>query len=244
MSELDYRRASRTKCVGGVLYKSAVSVLVLVLGLNLTASVNASLGVPTSQNSRPPQQAQKPDPVPDSPSPQAAQPTLPAHSAKPELTDGTPVHLRFVREVDSSHVLAGETVPLEVIEPVRAGNLVAISQLNPAEAIVTMAKARSGAGRGGTLELKIEAIRLADGELVPVRGVQVATGRGHHALYLTGATVGMVATPLVFLMYVKGKTAKIPAGTEFAAYIVGDHALDPSKFQVVGAGPQEKSGPK
>jgi len=130
-----------------------------------------------------------------------------------------------------------------VVEPVLVGNLVAIPAHSPAEAIVTKAQAKRSAGRGGTLELKIEGVRLADGELVPVRAVKDATGGGHRARYLTGATVGMAATPLLFLVYVKGDSAKIPEGAEITAGIIGDHLLDPSKFVIAGASPREKSGP-
>lgn len=63
-------------------------------------------------------------------------------------------------------------MPPEVVEPVLVGNLVAIPQHGSAEATVTMAQAKRNMGRGGNLELKIESIRLADGEAVPVRAVK------------------------------------------------------------------------
>src|SRR5947208_14235064 len=91
------------------------------------------------------------------------------------LTDGTPVHLKFVHAVVSSRVIAGEKVPLEVVEPVLVGKLVAISQHSQAEAIVSMAQAKRSLGRGGNLELKIDTVRLADGEIVPVRPTIDAT---------------------------------------------------------------------
>lgn len=169
---------------------------------------------------------------------------------KPVLTDGTLVRLKFVRAVVSSQVIAGEKVALEVVEPVLVGKLVAIPQHSAEEAIVTMAQAGRSVGRGGNLQFKIENIRLADGELVPVRAVKDVKGGGNRAVALTGEA-GMAAgfafwpaSPLGFLIYAKGKNATIPAGAEITAYIEGDIPLDPSKFQGAPVVSQEKSAPK
>jgi len=179
---------------------------------------------------------------------QGDQGSSPADSAKLVLNDGTPVRLKFARAVVSSQVIAGERVPLEVVEPVLAGNLVALPRHAPAAATVTMAQAGRSMGRGGNLELRIESVRLADGELVPVRAVKdVKAGGGRQPLILAGAAVGMAYWPgssLGFLVYVKGKNATIRAGTEITAYINGDFALDASKFQTAGASPQQKDVPK
>ncbi|HET6931923.1 MAG TPA: hypothetical protein VFI45_16475 [Candidatus Acidoferrum sp.] len=174
----------------------------------------------------------------------------PANAPKPVLADGTPVRLKFVRAVVSSRVIAGEKLPLEVVEPVFAGKLAAITQHSAEEAIVTMAQAGRSMGRGGGMQFKIENIRLADGELVPVRAVKDVKGGENRALALTGEA-GIAAgfafwpvSPLGFLIYVKGNNATIPAGTEITAYIVGDFPLDPSRFQDAGVVPQERSAPK
>jgi hypothetical protein len=92
-------------------------------------------------------------------------------------------------------------------------------------------------GRGGNLQFKIENIRLADGELVPVRAVKDVKGGGHRMVMVAG-----VVEPLLF--QIKGKNATILAGTEITAYITGDFPLDPSKFQTAATNLQEKNGPK
>jgi len=173
------------------------------------------------------------------------------HAAPQEsvrLTDGTQVHLRFISTVASSQVIAGEKVALELVEPVVVGSLVVISPHSPAEATVTVAQAKRSMGRGGNLALKVESIRLADGETVTLRASKdVKGGDNQPRLLTTLGTAGMMywaASPLVFLFYVKGKSATIPAGTEITAYIGGDFTLDPSKFHAVDASPQEKSAPK
>jgi len=153
-----------------------------------------------------------------------------------KLTDGTPVRLRFVRAVDSSLAIAGEKEPMEVVEAVLVGNFVAIRVHSYAEATVTLAQAKRTEGRGGNLQLRIESVRLADGELVPVRGGTSVKGEEHR----TAAKVGLGG----YLFNVNGKNAKIPVGTEITAYIVGDHALDPSKSEAAGANPEKKNGPQ
>lgn len=205
------------------MYRITVSVL-LAICLDLNLPVNASKGRPASQNPHALQRVQIPDSVPHDSSRQADHGNLPANSDKLALTDGTPVRLRFVRPVVSSQAIAGEKMALEVVEPVLAGNLIAIPQRGYAEAIVTLAQARRSMGRGGNLQLKIESVRLADGELVPVRAVKDVKGGGHQSVALTGAA-GMAAgmaywpvSPVGFLVYIKGKSATIPAGAEITAY--------------------------
>jgi hypothetical protein len=166
----------------------------------------------------------------------AEQGTSPTNTPKPVLTDGTQVRLKFVRAVVSSQVIAGEKVPLEVLESVLVGKLIAIPQHTQGEATVTMAQAKRNIGRGGNLELKIESIRLADGEAVPVRAVKDVKGGERKAVAIAAWSVWPFA--------VKGKNATVPAGTEITAYISGDFPVDPSKFQDAATIPQEKSVPK
>ena len=193
--------------------------ILLVLGLGLNASKGASQGSPASQAAQ-----------------QAEQGVMPAENAKPVLADGTPVRLKFVRAAASSQVIAGEKLPLEVVEAVLVGKLVAIPQQSAQEAIVTMARAKRSMGRGGNLQLKIESVRLADGQLVPVRAVSDVKGEGRKAL--------RIATYPIWPLDIKGKDATIPAGTEITAYITGDFPLDASKFQTSRpTSPQEKSTP-
>jgi len=232
---------------GGLLHTATVSVL-LAFSLVLNVPLNSSQGSPASQKLLPFQPEETSDSVLQDSSPQSDLHASPPNTPKPALTDGTPVHLKFARAVVSSQVIAGEKVPLEVVDPVLVGNLVAISPRAFAQATVTVAQAKRSMGRGGNLELKIESVRLADGELVPLRAVKDVKGGDNQPALLTSlGTAGMMywaASPLVFLFYVKGKSATIPAGTEITAYIAGEFPLDPSKFHTADASPQEKNAPK
>lgn len=226
------------------MYTAAVSV---VLAFSLaTVPVGTLQASILSQRSSALQQEQGSDSAQQD-SPQQAE----VHASPPDiakLADGTPVRLRFVRTVTSSRVIAGEEVALEVVDPVLVGNLVAISPRALAEATVTVAQANRSMGRGGNLELKIESVRLTDGELVSLRAVKDVKGGGNQpALLVSLGTAGLMywaGSPLVFLFYVKGKSATIPAGTEITAYIAREFPLDPSKFHAADAGPQEKNAPK
>ncbi len=237
------------RIVEGLVHRAPASVLFLAFSLGFNARVSTSQVGFALRDPLELEQGQGSDSVVGQ-SQQSERGTSPANAPKPVLTDGTLVRLKFVRAVVSSQVIAGEKVPLEVVEPVLGGKLVAIPQHSAEEAIVTMAQAGRSMGRGGNLQFKIENIRLADGELVPVRAVKDVKGGGNRAIALTGEA-GMAAgfafwpaSPLGFLIYVKGKNGTIPAGAEITAYIVGDFPLDPSKFQDAAAVPQEKNAPK
>lgn len=230
---------------------TAIPVIILAAGL----VGNPGLSTAPFQNPSPVQQEQKLE-LPAQDTPQAAdQQGASTKDSKLLLPDGTPVRLRFVRAVDSSHVIAGEKVSLQVVAELRLGNLVAIPANGPAEAMVTLAQAKRAMGRGGNLQLKIETVRLANGDFAPLRTVKNVKGGGNKG-EITGGVIaaGLLfwpATPFVF--FVEGKNAVIPAGSEITAYVNGDISLDPSKFPAAGTAPQavpdgadrqERSGPE
>lgn len=211
---------------------------ILVLLLTASPKLNAIEGSYASKNLEALRQSQGSGSVPSESqqTEKSGQGAPPVDTPKPVLADGTAVRLKFVGAVVSSQVLAGEKVPLEVIEPVLVGSLIAISRHAQAEAIVTMAQPKGGMGRSGNLQLKIETVRLADGEIVPVRAVKDVKVGDRKAVAIAAWTVWPF--PL------KGKDATIAAGTEITAYISGDFGLDPSKFQAPATNAQEKNGPK
>jgi hypothetical protein len=231
-----------SRIVEGLLHVASVAVFFLAFILGLNARVSTSQADFALRHPHELERGQGSDSVAGQ-SQQSEPGTSPANAPKPVLADGTPIRLKFVRAVVSSQVIAGEKLSLEVVEPVLVGKLVAIPQHSPVEAIVTMAQAGRNMGRGGDLQFKIESIRLADDELVPVRAVKDVRGKGNKAAALTGEA-GQLAGPLGFLIYIKGKNATIPAEAEITAYIVGDFPLDPAKFQNAAMVPQEKSKPK
>jgi hypothetical protein len=164
----------------------------------------------------------------------------PASTPRSVLKNGTPVELKFNRTVASSQVLAGEKVDLHVTAEVRAGDVVVIGKDCLAEAVVTVAQAKRTMARGGYLELKIETVRLANGETAPLRMTEDVKGGGHKGPMIAGmVAVGVVDAGFAPLfLYVQGKDAMIPKDTEVTAYVNGDVPLDLTKFPSVATAKQ------
>jgi PEGA domain len=156
------------------------------------------------------------------------------------LEDGTPIKLRLTRNLSSADATTGERVDFEVLEDIKVKDVIVIPRGGLALATVTEAQAKRRMARGGKLNVNIDDVRLSDGEKAPLRAVKETKGGGH-----TGAMTGaIVATALVFLpaaplfLLMHGKDITIPKGTEITAYVNGDIALDPARFQ-----PQTASKP-
>jgi hypothetical protein len=130
-----------------------------------------------------------------------------------------------------------DRVDFDVLEEIKVNDVVVIPKGSVAWGTVTEAQPKRRMGRGGKLNVNIDAVRLADGEKVPLRAVKDVTGGGH-----TGAMTGaMVATGIMFFpaaplfLFMHGKDITIPKGTEITAFINGDTNLDPAKFGVKSA---------
>jgi PEGA domain len=148
------------------------------------------------------------------------------------LEDATPVKLRLSRNVSSAEAKTGDTVDFEVLEEVRVGDVLVIPKGSIAWGTVTDAEPKKRLGRGGKLDMTIDAVRLVDGEKAALRGVKDVKGGGH-AGAMTG---GMVAASLIvwpaapFFLFMQGKDVTIRKGTEITAYTSGNLPLDMAKF--------------
>ena len=157
------------------------------------------------------------------------------------LEDGTPIKIRLTRNLSSADATTGERVDFEVLEDIKVKDVIVVPRGGLALATVTEAQEKRRMGRAGKLNVNIDDVRLVDGEKAPLRAVKEAKG-GSHTGAMTGA---IVATAIVFFpaaplfLFMKGKDITIPKGTEITAYVNGDIALDPARFQPQTAG---KSG--
>src|SRR5215471_1288572 len=148
------------------------------------------------------------------------------------LEDGTPLRLRLTRNVSSAEAKTGERVDFEVMDPVRLGDTVVVDQGAIAWATVTDAEHKKTMGRGGKLDVNIDAAKMANGERVNLRAQKEAKGGGH----VGAMTTAIVATSIVFFpaaplfLFMHGKDITIPKGTEITAYINRDITLDQAKF--------------
>ena len=131
----------------------------------------------------------------------------------------------------------------EVLEDVMVKDTLVIPKGGIAWGTVTEAQAKRRMARGGKLDVNIDAVRLVDGEKVPLRAVKDVKGGGH-----TGAMTGaMVGTAIVFFpaaplfLFMHGKDITIPKGTEITAYVSGDTRLDEAKFKTDKSEPASAS---
>jgi hypothetical protein len=165
--------------------------------------------------------------------PAAAAPSQAARAtAVFRLEDGTPLKLRLQRTISSADAHVDDRVDFDVLEEIKVNDVLVIPKGSVAWGTVTEAQPKRRMARGGKLNVNIDAVRLADGEKVPLRAVREVKGGGH-----TGAMTGaMVATGIVFLpaaplfLFMHGKDITIPKGTEITAYINGDTNLERAKF--------------
>jgi len=155
-----------------------------------------------------------------------------AGGGKFALDEGTPVRLRLNRNLSSADTKTGDSIDFEVLEEVKANDVVVIPKGGIAIGTVTEAEHKKRMARGGKLNVEIDYVKLADGERDTLRAVKETSGGGH-----TGAMTGaIVATALIvwpaapFFLFMHGKDVTIPKGTEITAYTNGVMELDSAKF--------------
>jgi hypothetical protein len=148
------------------------------------------------------------------------------------LEDGMPLKIRLGRTISSADSKVGDTVEFEVLEEVKVEDIVVIPQGGIAWASVTEAEHKKRMGRGGKLNITIDAVRLTNGQKAPLRAVKETQGGGHVGA-MTGA---IVATAIViwpaapFFLFMHGKDITIPKGTAITAFVNGNVPLDKSTF--------------
>ena len=121
-----------------------------------------------------------------------ALPTLKAGQAQTQggksqfrLEDGTPIKLRLQRTISSADTQVEDRVDFDVLEEIKVNDVVVIPKGSVAWATVTEAQPKRRMGRGGKLNVNIDAVRLADGEKAALRAAKDVKGGGH-----TGAMTG------------------------------------------------------
>jgi len=174
---------------------------------------------------------QKPAASPEPGSSAAAQPR-PAPGFDFGLEDGTPVQLKLARELSSAKEATGNRVDFEVAEDVKANGVVVIPKGEMAWGTIVDAKPRRRLGRAGKLDVRIDEVRLADGERVALRASQESKGKGRSGA-MTGAIIasGVLFFPVAPLfLFIHGKDVVIAKGAPVTAYIDQNTALDRSRF--------------
>lgn len=165
-----------------------------------------------------------------------APPPPPERRAAPNFTfgleDGTPVKLKLLRDLSSATDGKGDKVDFEITEDVLVQDKVVIPKGGIAWGTIVAAEHKRRLGRAGKLDVRIDEVRLADGEKIPLSAMRDAHGKGRQG-QMTGALIasGILFFPAAPLfLFIHGKDVTIPKGTEVTAYVNGDAPLDAEKF--------------
>jgi len=131
----------------------------------------------------------------------------------------TPVYAELFRDVTSrkKETGKGDVVPARVRGDVVVDGAVVIEEGAELLLRVSAVKKARFFGRKGRLELEALSVEAVDGSRLPLHGAERRTGKGRKAA--TAALTFAVAWPFLFI---RGKNARVPAGTIFAAYVSAD----------------------
>jgi hypothetical protein len=143
------------------------------------------------------------------------------------LHEGTPVRMKINRTISSATEHQGDKVDFEVLDDVKAGDVIVVPHGANALGTITEAQSKGRMGKGGKLNVNIDYVRLPNGDKLALRGVQENKGGGHTGA-MTGAMVGTAivfwpAAPLFLMMH--GKDITVPQGHEFNVYTNSDYKL-------------------
>jgi hypothetical protein len=147
------------------------------------------------------------------------------------VEDGTPVKLRLTRTISSADAQVNDRVDFEVLEEVKSGDTVIIPKGGIAWGTVTDAQPKRRMGRAGKLDIRIDNVRLVDGEKAPLRAVKESKGQDKKGTMTTGlVATGIIFFPAAPLFLLKhGEDITIPKDTQITAYINGDFKLGAAK---------------
>ena len=161
-------------------------------------------------------------------------PALPVLSESKTLEDGTPVKLRLAENLTSARATTQQSVAFEVLEQVRVGDLTVIPKGSAAWGTVTAADRGKHMGQAGKVDINLDAVRLADGEKVSLKGsghYRAKSGSKQPANALAGLFWPIVPFFLQHGVLPHSKRdVKILKGTELTAYVNGNATLNAAKF--------------
>ena len=135
------------------------------------------------------------------------------------------MRLKLNRTISSATEHQGDRIDFEVLDDVKAGDMIVVPRGAIALATVTEAVPKGRMGKGGKLNVNVDSVRLPNGDKLALRGVQETKGGGHTGA-MTGAMIGTAvvfwpAAPLFLMMH--GKDITIPQGHEVTVYTNSDY---------------------
>ena len=107
--------------------------------------------------------------------PAIAQPPT-ARASAPVLHDGDPIRLTLARTVSSESDQPGELVEFIVKQDVKAGDTVVLAHDSYIYGVVTASRIDDRYnGQPGMLEFRLDSLKLANGQIVPLRLSRIST---------------------------------------------------------------------
>ncbi len=139
------------------------------------------------------------------------------------VPDGTPVHLRLNENVSSTHGHVGDHLDFVVVKDVNVDGFTVIPAGTVAGGTVTGIKGRRFLGIGGKVSLKLDSVKLVNGDQVNLRARLEVRGQSRFNLM----AAAMIATGIIFLpaapvfALVRGHESTVVKTTEITAQIDG-----------------------
>lgn len=136
-----------------------------------------------------------------------------------KLKEGTPVILKLAESVSSEVANVGDPVNLSIARDVEVEGKVVISEGTRARGEVVSVEKTGYIGKPGKIMIAARNTTAVDGTEVPLRDTVTREGKSKQT---TALVLGLVVC--TFLLFMKGESAEVPAGTEIKAYV--DYSLD------------------
>jgi hypothetical protein len=144
--------------------------------------------------------------------------------ARITIPDGTSVKLQLAETISSARAHVGDDVSLIVVRDVSLGGLTVIPAGTIAHGFITGIRGRRLLGIGGKVSLTVDALQIANGDQVELRGSKEVKG-GSRTKLMVGA---MILTGLIFLpaapvfLLTLGHQSTVVKSTEITAQVDGD----------------------
>ncbi|MGB7730120.1 MAG: hypothetical protein WBL50_18975 [Candidatus Acidiferrum sp.] len=150
----------------------------------------------------------------------AANPNAPAFI----LLNDTTIHLKLTKSISSSTAHVNDPVDFETLDDILIQGVPIIRKGTEVTGVIIDAEPKKHFGHGGKLAFNITTIRLANGEIAPVRCYQQFQGASNNS------------SESVVPLYT-GKDTEVPKDSTFTAFVDGDVHLTRDTFVAPKDGP-------
>lgn len=139
------------------------------------------------------------------------------------ITDGTPIHMALGRTVSSESDQAGEVVEFLVKQDVVAGSKVLLPAGSSVYGKVISSQLGDRAtGKSGELEFRMESLRLANGQEIPLRTIKQLPTSANADIKPEQLT-NLVNSPYApFAHFVNGPSITVPKSSALTLYVAAD----------------------